>query len=199
MRFDLSFKGKRLQLSLDGADASPKELKGLLNAAAKAEEQVSEPELRARVIRQLKTEILQEGDVEEVSAPGLWEVPQDLVRHKEASSFLKREADLNRSLWYEKTSFALSTVISDREQRYTLDRQQLRKSLNRLGVHERVSGAGALLARVKGDLDDSLRSEVEDFLRKEVQAERSHVVFEHKDYGSRASLELVLFGDFSFD
>ena len=199
MRFDLSFTGKRLNLQLSGDDTSAKELKGLLNAAAKAEEQVSEPELRARVVRQLKTEIMQEGDVEEVSAPGMWEVPQDLLKHKEASPFIKREADLSRSLWYEKTSFTLSTVISDEGQRYTLDRQQLRQSLKRLGVHDRSSGAQALLARVKGSLDKPLRSEVEDFLRKELQVDRCKVVFEDRDYGSRASLELVFFGDFSFE
>ena len=196
MRFEASYKGKRLQLTLDG-EVSAKDLRALLQSIATVESQVSETDLRAKVVRQLKKEILQEGEiVEEVSSPGWWEVPQELLKHKDASSFIAMESDLNASMLYEKASFTVKTVVSENGKQFLLDRESLQHSLQKLGLQESLKKTNAVLVRVKGAAVMALKDEVNDFLRKYLQVDRLHVVFEKKDYGSRSSVELVLFGDF---
>jgi hypothetical protein len=195
MRFELSYKGRRLQLKLHG-DAQPRDIRLLLDGIARSEEQVSESELRTKVVRQLKSEIMQDNGFDDVSNPGWWEVPQELLKHKEAGSFITMESDLNASLLYEKASFTVKTMLTESGKQFLFDREQLLQSLKKLSLHERLSQTNAVLVRVKGAAVHDIRDEVEDFLRKFLQVERLKVVFEKKNYGDRASVELVLFGDF---
>ncbi|MBD3209472.1 hypothetical protein GF367_03565 [Candidatus Woesearchaeota archaeon] len=194
MRFEVGYKGKRLQLKVDG-EASSKELRSLLSGITEVEQQVSETDLRARVVRQLKTEILQDGE-EEIHAPGWWDLPQDLTKNREAAAFLTMEADLNQSLVYEKLSFSLKTVITEQGKQLVLDRDQLRSSLKRFGVTERLPATRSVLVRVKGSLSDDVLAELEDYLQSFLRVDRCKVMFEKRQYGNRVSLELVLFGDF---
>ena len=196
MNYEVSYKGKRLHLQINGDDLSARDLKSLLEGISSVEQQVSESDLRSKVVRQLKSEILSEGDVEDIMSPGWWDVPQDLVRHKEAGPFLSMEADLNQSLVFEKSSFSLKTVIAEDGKQYVLDREQLRLSLHKLGLQERLKHVKAVLVRVKGSAVKGLQAEVEDFLRSYFPVDRLKVVFDSRKYGDRASLELVLFGDF---
>lgn len=198
MRFDLSYKGKRLHLKLDG-ESSAKDIRSLLHSIAAVESQVSESDLRTKVVRQLKKEIMQEGEVEEVSSPGWWEVPQELLKHKDASSFIAMESDLNQSMIYEKASFTVKTVVSENGKQFLLDREAMQHALHKLGLYESLKKTNAVLVRVKGSAVLDLKDEINDFLRKYLQVDRFHVVFEKKEYGSRASLELVLFGEFAIE
>jgi len=195
MQFEVSYKGKRLQLKLNG-DIAPRELRLLLETISKSEEQVSESDLRSNVVRQLKSEILTDSSMDDLSNPGWWEVPQELLKHKEASSFITMESDLNASLVYEKTSFTVKTILTESGKQFLLDRDQLQLSLQKLSLHDRLQQTNAVLIRVKGSAVYDIKDEVEDFLRKYLQVERLKTVFEKKNYGNRASVELVLFGDF---
>lgn len=194
MKFEVSYKGKRLALKVNG-ETSGKELRGMLDAITKVEQQVTESDLRMKIVRQLKNEILQDAD-EDVHTAGWWEVPQELIRHKEASSFITMESDLNTSLLYERTSFVVKTMLTESGKQLLLDRDVLKKSLQKLGLQERLSQTNAVLVRIKGSSVHELKDEVEDFLRNFLQVERMKVVFEKRNYGDRSSLEIVLFGDF---
>lgn len=196
MEFEVSYKGKRLQLKVAGDDLSAKDLKALLQSISLVEQQVSESELRTKVVRQLKSEILGESDVEDINSPGWWDIPQDLVKHKEAGPFLAMEADLNQSLMFEKASFSLKTMITDDGKQFLLDREQVRHALQKLSLQDKFKQTKAVLVRVKGSAMKGLQSEVEDFLRTYFPVDRLKVVFENKKYGDRASLEIILFGDF---
>ncbi|MBN1275322.1 hypothetical protein JXA12_03450 [Candidatus Woesearchaeota archaeon] len=196
MRYDLSYAGKKLKLKLSGDDLSPHELRRVLDSAHRMEQSLSEADLRAKVVRQLKKEILQDDHLEEAFAPGWWDIPQDLLKGKESGRFITMEADLNPALLYEKTSFSLKTVITDRGKQLVLDREQLRRALQRLSINDRLAATNAVLVRVKGVAAKDVRAELEDYLRKHVQVDRFAFLYDHKEYGDRASLELVLFGDF---
>lgn len=196
MKYDLSYTGKKLKLKLSGDDLSATQLKSLLQSISLVEQHVSESELRTKVVRQLKTEILSDGDVEDLNSPGWWDIPQDLVKHKEAGPFLAMEADLNQSLVFEKASFSLKTVITDTGKQFLLDRDQVKRALQKLSLQEKFKQTKSVLVRVKGAALNGLQSEVEDFLRTYFPVDRLKVVFENKKYGDRASLEIILFGDF---
>lgn len=197
MRCELTYGGRKLKLRLSEEKLTAKELRTLLEAISRLEEHVSEEALRTKVVRQLKREMLQDGEYpDDLYAPGWWDVPQDLVRGKESGPFLSMEADLSPAVWYDKTSFSLKTVITENGKELVLDRDACKHALQRLGTQERLKKTTALLVRVKGALTPDLRSEMDDVLRKHLPVERLKIVFEKRSYGERASLELVFFGDF---
>ena len=199
MRFELSYGGKRLKLKLDG-ETTPKDLKSIFESINHLEEQVSEDVLRSKIVRQLKREILQDGEIaDDVAAPGWWDIPQDLVRGKESGPFITMEADLSPAVWYEKTSFSLKTIVTESGKNLIIDREQVKHALQRIAIGERLQKTSALLVRTKGALPTELKSELDDILRKHLPVERLKIVFEKRSYGERASLELVFFGDFAVE
>jgi hypothetical protein len=197
MDFELQYKGKRVRLELSGKDAQLKDIKGFLETIHRIEQQYSEHELRNKVVKQLKNEILLETDgSEDVASQGWWDLPQDLLRNKETKQFLTMEADLNGAVHYEKSSFSLKQVVDEQGRQFVLDRESLRLGLQRMQLQDKISRTGAVLVRLKGSLSSDDQSEIEDYLKKFFRVERTKVLFEKKKYGDRVSLEAVLFGEF---
>lgn len=195
----MNYSGKQLKLRLSGDDLSAKELKGLLESLYRVENQVSEDALRAKVIRQLKHEILQDGEVVDEAALGWWDIPHDLIKGKESGPFISMESDLNPSLWFDRMSFSLRTLVTESGKELAVDREKIRSSLQRLGLSEKLARTSAVLVRLKGSLKDDLRSELADYVRQLLGVERCRILFEKRSYGERVAMEFVLFGDFPLD
>ncbi len=199
MKYEISYSGKRIKVRFSGENASTKELKNILKLINESEHVSSEQEIRAKVIRQIKTELLDTELLEETNNPGWWDVPSDLFRNKESSSFMQMEADLNAGMVYEKLSFPLKVMISESGKQLTFDREKLRHAFQKLSLQDKLKATQAVLVRVKGALSPNVVNEIEDFVKGHLQIERFKLVAEKKQYGDRISLELVLFGDFSFE
>lgn len=197
MVYELSFKGKRVKLHLQGDHDNPREIKHLLETIHKIERQMTEPELRKQVVRQLKQEIMAETDgSEEIVSQGWWDLPQDLLRNKEVSHFLTMEADLNPAVHYDKTSFGLKLIVDEKGKKYSLDRESFQQGMQRLQINDKLKKTSSMLVRIKGTVSKEDQSEIEDYLRKTLSIDRLKLAFERKKYGDRVSVEVILFGDF---
>jgi len=195
MGYELNFKGSRIQIKLQGEDANPKELKLLIESIHKLEKQVSEIKLREKVVKQLKQEILQDVDGEEMLI-NYWELPQDFLKSKDATKFISMEADLNNSLHYEKIPFSLTMVVDENGQSYAFDRNILAESIRKVDLHDHVKKANSALVRLKANVSKETREEIEDFVSKTISLDRIKFTYEKKKYENRASVEIVFFGDF---
>lgn len=197
MVYELSFKGKKIKLNLEGKEGNPRDIKHLLETIHKIERHLSEPELRNKVVRQLKQEILSETDgSEDIVSQGWWDLPQDLLRNKEVSHFLTMEADLNPAVHYDKTSFSLKLIVDEKGKKYSLDRESFQHSMQRLQINDKLKKTSSMLVRIKGTVSKEDQSEIEDYLRKTLTIDRLKLAFERKKYGDRVSVEVILFGDF---
>ncbi len=197
MAFKLSYKGKKLSIDLKGEEIKALELQKLLETMQKLEETSTES-LRNSVVKQLKSEMLQITD-DDLSLSEWFDIPQDLIQGKETGSFISMESDLNAATQYEKTSFALKVLLDDNGKTVVLDRESISKALQKLQINEKITKTKAVLVRIKGSLSKDTQREVEDYLRKHLSVERLKVIFENKGYGQRASLEIILFGEFSIE
>ena len=115
MSYELKFKGKKIHLKIKGEDASPKELRMLIESIHKLDKQVTESQLREKVVKQLKQEILQDSDGEELLV-NYWELPQDFLKSKEAAKFISMESDLNTAMHYEKIPFSLALIVDENQE-----------------------------------------------------------------------------------
>jgi hypothetical protein len=190
MRFDLSVSGKRFRLKVSGEEVSAAEARGILEALAKVERHLTKEELHERVVRQLKA------DIEEGFQEQWWDVPQDLLKSKDAGAFIAMETDLNASLWYDKLSFPLKMLVTERGKELVFDRDALKSAFHRIGLGDRLRKTSSALVRVKGSLSPEVVAELKDGLRKLIPVERLKILVEKKEYGNRASMDLILFGDF---
>ena len=73
-------------------------------------------------------------------------------------------------------------------------REALKHSLRHL--RDKLARTKSALLRIKGETSKQLRAEIEDFLKAHLGVEKTKAIFDHRRYGERASLEVVLFGDF---
>lgn len=199
MKYEVSYSGKKLKVKFSGEDASATELKTILKLINESEHISSEQEIRTKIVRQIKSELLDTEMLEESNNPGWWDVPSDLFKNKDSSSFMQMEADLSSGMVYEKASFPLKVMISESGRQLALDRDKLRHAFQKLSLQDKLKSTQAVLVRVKGSLSPSIVNEIEDYVKGHLQIERFKLVTEKKQYGDRISLELVLFGDFSFE
>ncbi len=190
MPYKIVYKGRKLSLTLRGEKARLSDISKVLEAAHRLDSH----EPLETVANKIKSDLEEFED--QNSIVSWWDLPHDITHNKEAFDFLLMEADLNNSLYYTKIVVKLVTVVNDLGQQLAFDRNQLKELLLRSDVKERLAKTNSVLVRVKGSLPRNLRHELKDYLQKTISVDRLKVVFEKKNYGDRASLELILFGDF---
>lgn len=193
---DLVYKGDKLDIQLTFDFITIEQSKEILELIKSFEtgEKVIKQEDQAKkeaVLQAFKSDVALDEIME------CWDLPYDLLHSKQASKFITRETDLNSDSYYEKTSFLLNVVIDDGGQKTVVDRESLMKAIQKLRISDKLAKTNALLIRVKSALTEEACSEVEDYLKKHFSIDRLKVAFEERPYDDRASLEVVLFGEFS--
>ncbi len=188
------YNSSKISLKVEGKDIPIKELKSLIDSVRRLE--TGQEARQSVLIKQLKEEIDKDADVEEFMLNGYWDIPADFLKNKELNNFFLRESDLNQSIHYEKNSFMLNVSVSNEGQQLILNRNELNNAISQLQIQEKLKRTRSALIRIKGAIKGSLKQEIEDYLQKTLPIEHMKVHFQNKDYGDRASLEIILFGDF---
>ncbi len=196
INLELDYKSKNLRIKLLTNDMSPAEFNNLLNNIRDLEKELNHRNYQKK---QLKDELIKDREIEEILINNFWDIPPDIFKNKETRNFFLRESDLNQSIHFEKTSFMLNVVVNNNGKELVLNRKELLGSLQKTRVFEKLKKTNSALIRIKSAINDDVKKEIEDFLQQKLMIENLKIHFQKREYGERASMEIILFGDFPVD